>query len=74
MTLGGTIHVLANDPLPINFQNGTPAAPFATVGQAHVSAWPGARILAHGGSCDEAVTLTEPVQVLGTGGTLLIGL
>jgi len=69
--IGGTMHV-DWDPNPF-IQDGTPAFPYATVGQAHAAAWEGLRIKIRSGAYEENITLDKEVTLVSDGGVVTIG-
>jgi hypothetical protein len=69
--LGGTIRV--NSSTTSLLQKGTAAFPFKTVSQAAALAWDGSRILVTTGSYPESVTIADDVDVVPTGGSVVIG-
>ena len=71
LEIGGTIHVDAANILPP--WTGTPSAPFPTVALGYSFAWHGARIKIQAGLYPENLTLSKPVTLVASGGTVTIG-
>jgi hypothetical protein len=57
----------------IGEEQGTPAKPFNTVGEANTIVWDGARIKIKSGFYPEILTLATRIQVVADGGTVIIG-
>ncbi|MBN1875549.1 MAG: hypothetical protein JXA33_15090 [Anaerolineae bacterium] len=52
---------------------GWPSAPFNTVSEANTYTWDGAQISIHAGTYAESLFIDKKVQLLATGGTVIIG-